>query len=374
MPEGDVVSNTSWEQPTVCIRHVNHYYGVGEARKQVLFDNTLDVLPGKITIITGPSGSGKTTLLTLIGALRSVQEGSVQVQGHELSGLGKRELVVVRRNIGFIFQAHNLFESLSALQNVMLALGLRPSRRTERAARAADMLTRLGLEHRLHYKPHAMSGGQQQRVAIARALVHRPKLILADEPTAALDKDTGHDVVTLLQKLAQEERTTILIVTHDHRILDVADRIVNLVDGCITSNVAVQESVALCQFLMHCPVFSTMSPSTLTTMVEKMMCERYVTGATIIHQGDEGDKFYLIHQGTVEVLADDGVSRRLINTLGPGDFFGEMALLSGEPRSATVQAKQDVELYALGKADFQAALDTSLLFRNQLMRVFFQRH
>jgi putative ABC transport system ATP-binding protein len=368
-----MTANGRREQPTVCVREVNHYYGTGETRKQVLFDNTLDLLPGEIAIMTGPSGSGKTTLLTVIGALRSVQEGSVQVQGRELSGLDNRALVAVRRNIGFIFQAHNLFESLSALQNVMMALALHPYTRQERQARATDMLVRLGLESRLHYKPHALSGGQRQRVAIARALGHRPKLILADEPTAALDKDTGREVVTLLQQLAREEHATIFIVTHDHRILDIADRLVNLVDGRIISNVAVRESVAICEFLLQCPVFATLTPGTLTTVADKMVREQYAAGAVIIRQGDEGDKFYLIHQGTVDVMREDGTTRHLVNTQGPGEFFGERALLTGEPRSATVQARGEVELYTLGKDDFQAALHTSPSLRDQLMRVFFQR-
>lgn len=220
--------------PTVQIRHLNHYYGEGELRKQVLFDINLDLYAGEIVILTGPSGSGKTTLLTLIGALRSVQEGSLQVLGQELSGLPPRELIAVRRNIGFIFQAHNLFHSLTARQNVLMACDLFP--RPDDHQRAAEILTQLGLGERIDYMPHALSGGQKQRVAIARALVNHPRLILADEPTAALDKKAGRDVVSLMQKLAKEENITILMVTHDSRILDVADRIINLVDGNLESD------------------------------------------------------------------------------------------------------------------------------------------
>src|SRR6202007_2349683 len=142
-------------------------------------------------------------------------------------------------------QAHNLFSSLSAYHNVMLALELQRHKWPDKPQRVTNMLTRLGLEHRLPYKPRAMSGGQRQRVAVARALVHQPPLILADEPTAALDKDAGQQGVTLLQELARESRATVLIVTHDNRILDVADRIVNMVDGQIVSNVAVHESVTI---------------------------------------------------------------------------------------------------------------------------------
>lgn len=225
--------------PTVQIRHLNHYYGEGELRKQVLFDINLDLYAGEIAILTGPSGSGKTTLLTLIGGLRTVQEGSLKVLGRELHGLSAPELIEVRRNIGFIFQAHNLFHSLTARQNVLLATDLFPSPQDNE--KAADILTKLGLGHRIDYKPHALSGGQKQRVAIARALVNHPRLILADEPTAALDKKSGRDVVTLMQQLTKEENITILMVTHDSRILDVADRIINLVDGNLESDQRMSE-------------------------------------------------------------------------------------------------------------------------------------
>ncbi len=147
----------------------------------------------------------------------------------------QHELVALRRGIGFIFQAHNLFYSLSARQNVMMSTDLYP-KRADASQAAAEVLTALGLGERIDYKPHALSGGQKQRVAIARALVNKPKLILADEPTAALDKKSGRDVVTLMQTLAREDGITILMVTHDNRILDVADRIINLVDGNLESD------------------------------------------------------------------------------------------------------------------------------------------
>ena len=188
------------------------------------------MLLGQIVIMTGPSGSGKTTLLSLIGALRSAQEGSLTVLGHELIGLGESQLVEVRRDIGFIFQSHNLFESLTASQNIEMAVELLDNWR-EKRKRAVQILTQLGLSHQVDYKPKALSGGQKQRVAIARALVNQPLLILADEPTAALDKKSSREVVTLMQKLAEEQGRTILIVTHDNNILDVADRIINLNDG-----------------------------------------------------------------------------------------------------------------------------------------------
>lgn len=229
-------------EASIQVRNLNYFFGKGDLRKQVLYDIDLDLRPGQIVIMTGPSGSGKTTLLTLIGALRSATEGSLRVLGQELVGLGSRQLVEIRRNIGFIFQAHNLFESLTAAQNVEMAVELTGNFRGKRQ-QSIDMLSQVGLSERANYKPGALSGGQKQRVAIARALVNQPQLILADEPTAALDKQSGRDVVTLMQQLASEKGCTILMVTHDNRILDVADRIINLVDGRLESDESPQQFV-----------------------------------------------------------------------------------------------------------------------------------
>ncbi len=226
-------------QFVVQIRNLNYYYGQGELRTQVLYNINFELTPGQIVIMTGPSGSGKTTLLSLIGALRSADEGSLKILGQELVGLSKPKMVQVRRNIGFIFQAHNLFESLTASQNVEMAVELLGNWRKKRKL-ALEILSQLGLEHRANYKPKALSGGQKQRVAIARALVNEPLLILADEPTAALDKKSSHEVIMLMRKLAKEHGRTILIVTHDSGIIDVADRIINLVDGRLESEAMVK--------------------------------------------------------------------------------------------------------------------------------------
>lgn len=182
--------------------------------------------------MTGPSGGGKTTLLTLVGALRAAQEGTLRVLGQELRGARARVLEAIRRHIGFIFQAHNLIDALSARQNVEMALLMRADvGRREARARAGAMLEAVGLAHRMHEHPSRLSGGQRQRVAVARALVTRPRIVLADEPTAALDKQSGRDVIDLMQNLARAHGSTILLVTHDNRILDVADRILHLEDG-----------------------------------------------------------------------------------------------------------------------------------------------
>lgn len=238
-----LAASTAEEDLAVRVRNLNYFYGQGDLRKQVLYNINLDLPKGQIVIMTGPSGSGKTTLLTLMGALRTLQEGSLKVLNHEIVGMNAKELVEVRRNIGFIFQAHNLFGSLSASQNVEMAIELLQDWR-EKRQRAVEMLTQVGLEDRVDYKPQSLSGGQKQRVAIARALVNQPPLILADEPTAALDKKSGRDVVTLMQTLAKEENRTILMVTHDNRILDVADRIITLIDGHLDTDENLEEFVS----------------------------------------------------------------------------------------------------------------------------------
>lgn len=216
----------------ISIARLNHFFGKENLRKQVLFEIDLAIAEGEIVIMTGHSGSGKTTLLSLIGGLRSVQEGSLKCLGQQLNGAGEKQLTDVRRQIGYIFQAHNLLPFLTARQNVQMSLELQEGcTRREAATRAASILEEVGLGQRIDYYPDRLSGGQKQRVAIARALVNCPKIVLADEPTAALDKETGRDVVNLMQHLAQKRGCTILLVTHDNRILDIANRIVSMEDG-----------------------------------------------------------------------------------------------------------------------------------------------
>ncbi|MDZ8107964.1 MAG: DevA family ABC transporter ATP-binding protein [Nostoc sp. DedQUE12a] len=225
------------QEPVIAIKNLNHYYGKGALKKQILFDINLDIYAGEIVIMTGPSGSGKTTLLSLIGGLRSVQEGSLKFLGEEIFGVSQNKLVQMRRNIGYIFQAHNLLGFLTAKQNVQMAVELNDRvSQAEAIAKSEMMLRAVGLEERINYYPDNLSGGQKQRIAIARALVNRPPLVLADEPTAALDKQSGRDVVEIMQSLAKNQGTTILLVTHDNRILDIADRIVEMEDGLLTRN------------------------------------------------------------------------------------------------------------------------------------------
>lgn len=227
------------------VEQLDHFFGAGELQKQVLFEINLSIAAGEIVILTGPSGSGKTTLLSLMGGLRSPQSGSLRILNTELVGAAKTVAVEARRSCGYIFQAHNLHSSLTAQENVMIGLEVHGTyARSERRDRALEMLALVGLEKRTQYYPEDLSGGQKQRVAIARALVSHPQIVLADEPTAALDKKSGRDVVELMQKLAKEQGCTILMVTHDNRILDVADRIVYMEDGRLM-NPPEQQAIAL---------------------------------------------------------------------------------------------------------------------------------
>ncbi|MDJ1009407.1 MAG: ATP-binding cassette domain-containing protein [Paracoccaceae bacterium] len=216
---------------------LNHWFGTGEARKQAIHDVTVEIDKGSLTILMGPSGSGKTTVLTLMGCLRDVQEGSVTLLGSELNGAPEVLQVLLRRRLGFIFQAHNLHGSLTAAQNVQMGLEVhgRADPGRQRAA-AVHALSILGLDDRVDYLPANLSGGQKQRVAIARAMVSNPDIVFADEPTAALDKVSGTNVVRILKELGRQRGTTTVMVTHDNRILEMADRIITLEEGRIVDD------------------------------------------------------------------------------------------------------------------------------------------
>lgn len=217
-------------------RELSFSFGEGELTKQILFDVTFQVSQGEVVLLTGPSGSGKTTLLTLIGGLRHVRQGELTVLSSALHQATSNDLVQVRRRIGFIFQQHNLLPFLTARRNVELMFQLHPDvSPADVRARSEELLRRVGLGERLDYYPAKLSGGQKQRVAIARALVTDPELILADEPTAALDSQSGREVVDLLQELARRRGCPVLMVTHDNRVLNIADRIIHMEDGRVRS-------------------------------------------------------------------------------------------------------------------------------------------
>jgi putative ABC transport system ATP-binding protein len=221
----------------ISVQGLNHYFGLGEARKQAIFDLNLTIKRGTLTILMGPSGSGKTTVLTLMGCLRDVQEGEVSLLDHPLRGATEADLVQLRRRLGFIFQAHNLHESLTAAQNVLMGLQVHgPGDAGQQQAAARHMLALVGLADRADYLPANLSGGQKQRVAVARALVSNPEVIFADEPTAALDKASGRVVVEMLKAMGAARGVTTVMVTHDNRIMDLADRIITLEEGAVVED------------------------------------------------------------------------------------------------------------------------------------------
>jgi putative ABC transport system ATP-binding protein len=208
--------------------------GSGAGKITALKGVSLSLMPGELTTLMGPSGSGKTTLLSILGCIMTPTSGTIRVAGHDTAGLAPEKLAAIRRDhIGFIFQSYNLFPTLSALENVRIALDVRGDKGFKAAARAEECLREVGLGHRLKNHPANMSGGEQQRVAVARAIVTSPSVILADEPTAALDTENGQQVMALLSRIAKEQNRSVLVVTHDPRTLPFADRIVDIEDGQI---------------------------------------------------------------------------------------------------------------------------------------------
>ena len=225
---------SQYSTDTVNINNLSHFYGSGDTKKQVLDGVNINIKEGELVLLKGPSGCGKTTLLTLIGALRTCQIGSLNVLDEELNGASRKIRQKLRRNIGMIFQGHNLLRCLTAEQNVQMGADLLGGLTyLQRREIARKWLSEVGLEEHHRKLPSDLSGGQKQRVAIARALSANPKLLLADEPTSALDSFTGREIVLLLKKLAKDQKCSVLMETHDPRISDLADRQLNMKDGKI---------------------------------------------------------------------------------------------------------------------------------------------
>ncbi len=237
--------------------HLVKRYGQGATEVTAVRNVSLHVAPGEIVLIMGPSGSGKTTLLSMLGATLKPTSGSIEVDGRRISDLSERQLPEIRlRRFGFIFQDFNLLSSLTALENVILVLNLAGKNDREAKARAEALLRDLGLGERLHFLPEKLSGGEKQRVAIARALANDPPIILADEPTANLDSKIGHEVMRLLRRIAKEQGRSVIIVSHDQRIKDIADRVLWLEDGAFKEMVAmVQDPV--CGMSLEMPKAAT---------------------------------------------------------------------------------------------------------------------
>ena len=276
----------------------------------------LDVSAGSLAILLGPSGCGKTTLLSCLGGILKPTAGRIEFGDIDVTALDASQLSDYRRNtVGIVFQAFNLVPSLSAIENVMVPLRAARVGRQEAHDRAAELLDRVGLGHRLEHRPGDMSGGQQQRVAVARAIALDPPLLIADEPTAHLDYIQVEGVLRLIRELAEGPRV-VVVATHDTRMLPLADRVVELVP-----HIAATE---------HEPETMTLS-----------------SGQTVFEQGTMGDSIYIVKEGTIELVRElaDG-AEELATTAGPGEYFGEMGPLFALPRSATARARTDAVVIA----------------------------
>lgn len=220
--------------PAIAVQDITKTYASGAAAVRALDRASLEISAGEMVLLMGPSGSGKTTLLSVMGCILKPTSGSVRIQGREVTGLEETQLPAVRlAHIGFIFQGFNLFPTLTAAENVELTLDLKNVRSSAARHRAGELLAQVGLADKAGAFPADLSGGQKQRVAIARALAGEPEIILADEPTAALDWSSGRSVIALLRGLAREHGRAVVVVTHDSRALEFADRIVQIEDGKI---------------------------------------------------------------------------------------------------------------------------------------------
>ena len=287
----------------------------------------LDVGKGSLAILLGPSGCGKTTLLSCIGGILKPTSGRIQFGDIDVCSLDKRALSDYRRNtVGIAFQAFNLVASLTALENVMVPMRAARMSRHQARERAEELLTRVGLEHRMRHRPGDMSGGQQQRVAVARAIALDPPLLLADEPTAHLDFIQVEEVLRIVRELASGERV-VVVATHDTRMLPLADRVVELV------------------------------PQTAATTSRPPETIEVEPGGILFKQGSIGDAIYVVSEGNVELvreLADGG--EELLRVTVPGDYFGEMGPLFGLPRSATARAQKAATLTAYTVQQFRERL------------------
>ncbi len=232
------------DTPVLDAQDVVKELGKGAGKVLALKGVDLKLFPGELTLLMGPSGSGKTTLLSILGCILTPTSGTIKIAGHDTAGLSPNQLAELRRqHIGFIFQSYNLFPTLNALENVRIALDVLGQKGYPAAARAEEVLREVGLGHRLQNYPGNLSGGEQQRVAVARAIASSPSIVLADEPTAALDTENGHAVMALLARIAKDQLRSVLAVTHDPRTLPYADRVITIEDGKIVGETRRPEGV-----------------------------------------------------------------------------------------------------------------------------------
>jgi ABC exporter DevA family ATP-binding subunit len=354
-------------QTVVSIQNLNHFFGENELRKQILFDINLEIKAKEFVILTGLSGSGKSTLLSLIGCLRSVQQGSIKILGQELNGATKEQLVQMRRNFGYVTQSSNLLDFLTVQQNIQMSLELQPNFSAKDArAKTEAILEAVGLKEKINAYPSNLSGGQKQRIAIASALVTSPSLLLADEPTAALDKTSGRNVVALMHRLAKEQNSAVLMVTHDNRILDLADKIINVEDGKLGLALSQELSLALPGF----------DDTLLGKNLNKPTVLNYQSEEIIIKQGDLANRFYILLEGELDIFQDfPDQPSRLINHLKRGDYFGEVGLLQGGKRTATVRVAKDSEakVMVIEEETFHQILTSSNLTTADIVHHLHQR-
>lgn len=354
--------------PLVETKGLKHAYQDANSRKLVLHGIDLKIRPGSAVFLTGFSGSGKTTLISLIGCLRSVQEGSLKLLGEELNGASQAKLRTMRRRIGYVFQHFNLLDFLTIRQNVQQSLELQADFSPREAKRRSEeMLDLVGLGDRCNAYPAALSGGQKQRVAVARALVHRPRLVLADEPTAALDSGTGREVIDRFGKLVKQQNSAALVVTHNMRILDAADEIYHMEDGRLAAAVGEQLSLTL----------PTLSDIQLRSVAGETTKRRFKPGDIVIQQGDEAREFFILLSGAVEVMRElpDGTTQFLARLDERGQSFGEIGLLQDHAqRTATIRATGpgETEALVISKETFTAVVSdswqTHAILKDQMAR------
>ena len=287
---------------------------------------SLDVPAGSLAILLGPSGCGKTTLLSCLGGILRPTAGRIEFGDIDLTALDANALSDYRRNtVGIVFQAFNLVPSLTALENVMVPLRAAKVPKKQAHERAEELLTRVGLAHRMSHRPGDLSGGQQQRVAVARAIALDPPLLIADEPTAHLDYIQVEEVLTLIRDLASGERV-VVVATHDTRMLPLADRVVELVPHTDADE--------------H-------GPETVTLKA----------GETLFEQGTMGDLIYLVSTGEVELIRElEGGGEEVLKVAGADDYFGEMGPLFALPRSATARARTDTTVVGYSVQSFRELL------------------
>ncbi|HLO48725.1 MAG TPA: cyclic nucleotide-binding domain-containing protein [Kamptonema sp.] len=337
----------------IAIKKLNHYYQEGNKQRQILFGVNFELYAKEVVILTGESGSGKTTLLSLIGCLRSVQDGSLNVLDRELKGASEAQRMQIRRRIGYVFQNFNLLEFMTVIQNVMVSLELQDNYNFQDALiQAKQILEMVGLDRHLQMYPRDLSGGQKQRVAIARALVHRPPLLLADEPTSSLDRRTGQEVIELITALAKEQESAVLIVSHDSRIFNITPRLIRMEDGHLDLDYRERLSVTL----------PTLSEKQLLELMPNLKTLTFPPGATVIRQGELADKFYILLEGEVEVIQEDpNGDTNILKKLEPNSYFGEVGLLYETVRTATVRVTENspIRVIAIDRVDFRKMLVNS---------------